>query len=86
ADGFRPSDLVLRGSYENAAVYFDKKLKGSAAAELGLESIDINEITVNAFNEVLKARNLKVDASRLYEFLMSDNWEGVWKLLMEVGQ
>ncbi len=87
AEGFRPSDLMLRGEYEGAAVYFDKKLQGSSAAEgMGLESMDINSITVDAFKKVLGSRNLKVDASQLYAFLMAENWDGIWGLLMEAGK
>lgn len=85
AEGFRSTDLTLKGTYENAAVYFDKKIQGSASERLGLESLDLNDIAVNAFRDILKTRKLNVDASKLYSFLMSENWDGVWNLLTEVG-
>ena len=50
-----------------------------------LESLDLNDIAVNAFRDILKTRKLNVDASKLYSFLMTENWDGVWELLTNVG-
>ncbi|HDR53259.1 MAG TPA: hypothetical protein ENN60_01105 [archaeon] len=84
APGCRPGELVLRSlpEFGDAAVYFDKKLDTEGlTGEAGLETINISELTTDAFREVLKTRQPDLDPSILYDLLMREDWEGVWHVL-----
>jgi DNA repair exonuclease SbcCD nuclease subunit len=82
AAGFKPGDLIFHNDY-NLIVHFNKRLEGSALASADMEELDVDELTIKTLEDVLKGRGLKLDASRLYTYLLRGDETEVWKLLGE---
>ncbi|MBR9689417.1 MAG: hypothetical protein GOV01_00770 [Candidatus Altiarchaeota archaeon] len=79
-EGFKSSNFIFQNNH-NLIVSFQKQLEGSAISEVDLKGMNVDELAVGVLKKMLGERGLKMDASKLYTYLLNGDESAVWKLL-----
>lgn len=80
AKGFKPSDLIFTNDYD-AIINFSKRLDGGILSNIDVDELDVDEIAVRTLDKMLQERKLKINAAKLYTYLIRGDETGVWNLL-----